>query len=322
MIEVEKLNTSKEKILSTIRMRGPILPVQVAKEINFSPLFASAFLSELKDEDKIKISNMRVGSSPLYYLPGQEVMLEKFVPYLNQREKEAFQKLRQEKLFEDANQDPVVRVALRAIKDFAIPVKVRVDGEMKLFWKYFTLSDEEIAQVINKDNKKEEALREDRPSVAGLEEDEEEVPLVAEPLVNQESSLNEGERSLAEKTNASDDERSLAEKKRDKVIDNGFAINVKDSLSRKDIEILHVVAEKKKEFEAKVRINTDLGKQNYYVIAKDKKSVSDADLVKADKKARAEKLPAVFMAPGELNKKGRQFLEQWGNLVRFERLEF
>ncbi|MBS3077270.1 hypothetical protein J4233_03275 [Candidatus Pacearchaeota archaeon] len=322
MIEVEKLNTSKEKILSTIRMRGPILPVQVAKEINFSPLFASAFLSELKDEDKIKISNMRVGSSPLYYLPGQEVMLEKFVPYLNQREKEAFQKLRQEKLLEDANQDPVVRVALRAIKDFAIPVKVRVDGEMKLFWKYFTLSDEEIAQVINKDNKKEEALREDRPSVAGLEEDEEEVPLVAEPLVNQESSLNEGERSLAEKTNASDDERSLAEKKRDKVIDNGFAINVKDSLSRKDIEILHVVAEKKKEFEAKVRINTDLGKQNYYVIAKDKKSVSDADLVKADKKARAEKLPAVFMAPGELNKKGRQFLEQWGNLVRFERLEF
>ena len=322
MIEVEKLNTSKEKILSTIRMRGPILPVQVAKEINFSPLFASAFLSELKDEDKIKISNMRVGSSPLYYLPGQEVMLEKFVPYLNQREKEAFQKLRQEKLLEDANQDPVVRVALRAIKDFAIPVKVRVDGEMKLFWKYFTLSDEEIAQVINKDNKKEEALREDRPSVAGLEEDEEEVPLVAEPLVNQESSLNEGERSLAEKTNASDDERSLAGKKRDKVIDNGFAINVKDSLSRKDIEILHVVAEKKKEFEAKVRINTDLGKQNYYVIAKDKKSVSDADLVKADKKARAEKLPAVFMAPGELNKKGRQFLEQWGNLVRFERLEF
>ena len=322
MIEVEKLNTSKEKILSTIRMRGSIWPVQVAKEINFSPLFASAFLSELKDEDKIKISNMRVGSSPLYYLPGQEVMLEKFVPYLNQREKEAFQKLRQEKLLEDANQDPVVRVALRAIKDFAIPVKVRVDGEMKLFWKYFTLSDEEIAQVINKDNKKEEALREDRPSVAGLEEDEEEVPLVAEPLVNQESSLNEGERSLAEKTNASDDERSLAEKKRDKVIDNGFAINVKDSLSRKDIEILHVVAEKKKEFEAKVRINTDLGKQNYYVIAKDKKSVSDADLVKADKKARAEKLPAVFMAPGELNKKGRQFLEQWGNLVRFERLEF
>ena len=139
MIEVEKLNTSKEKILSTIRMRGPILPVQVAKEINFSPLFASAFLSELKDEDKIKISNMRVGSSPLYYLPGQEVMLEKFVPYLNQREKEAFQKLRQEKLLEDANQDPVVRVALRAIKDFAIPVKVRVDGEMKLFWKYFTI---------------------------------------------------------------------------------------------------------------------------------------------------------------------------------------
>ncbi|MBU0977622.1 MAG: hypothetical protein KKD18_04350, partial [Nanoarchaeota archaeon] len=150
MIEVEKLSASKEKILSTIKYRGPILPVQVAKEINFSPLFASAFLSELKDEGKIKISNMRVGSSPLYYLPGQEEMLEKFVPYLNQREKEAFQKLKQEKVLDDVSQDPVVRVALRAIKDFAVPVKVRINGEMRLFWKYFILNDEEILGLVNK----------------------------------------------------------------------------------------------------------------------------------------------------------------------------
>jgi hypothetical protein len=301
MIEVEKLNTSKEKILSTIRARGPILPVQIAKEINFSPLFASAFLSELKDEGKLKISNMRVGSSPLYYLPGQEAMLERFVPYLNQREKEAFQKLKQEKILEDVNQDPVVRVALRAIKDFAVPVKVRVNGEMKLFWKYFVLADDEITKIIEEDSKKKEVKREVR-------EEKEEVS-VEEPEVNGESLLKE-------------EERPLAEKKKEKVLGNGFVINVKDYLSRKDIEVLHVVAEKKKEFEAKVRINTDLGRQTYYLIAKDKISASDADLVKADKKARGEKLPAVFMVPGDLNKKGRQFLEQWGNLVRFERLDF
>ncbi len=295
---MEKLNTSKERILSTMRLRGPILPVQVAKEINFSPLFASAFLSELKDESKIKISNMRVGSSPLYYLPGQEGMLEKFVPYLNQREKEAFAKLKQEKILEDSEQDPVVRVALRAIKDFAVPVQVRVGSEMKLFWKYFVLPDEEFESLVSGDAKKAEEVKEK------IEE-----KLVKVPEAKQETLLKE-------------EERPLAEKKKEKVLENGFVINLKDYLSRKDIEILHVVAEKKKEFEAKVRINTDFGRQTYYLIAKEKASASDADLAKADKKARGEKLPAVFMVPGELNKKGRQFLEQWGNLVRFEKLEF
>ena len=298
MIEVEKLNTSKERILSTMRSRGPVLPVQVAKEINFSPLFASAFLSELKDEGKIKISNMRVGSSPLYYLPGQEGMLEKFVPYLNQREKEAFAKLKQEKILEDSAQDPIVRVALRAIKDFALPIQVRVGSEMKLFWKYFVLPDEEFERLVSGGAKKAEEVKEK------VEE-----KLVKAPEVKQETLLKE-------------EERPLAEKKKEKVLENGFVINLKDYLSRKDIEILHVVAERKKEFEAKVRINTDFGRQTYYLIAKEKASASDADLAKADKKARGEKLPAVFMVPGELNKKGRQFLEQWGNLVRFEKLEF
>jgi hypothetical protein len=305
MIEVEKLNSSKQKILFTIRLKGPSLPVQIAKEINFSPLFASAFLSELKDEGKLKISNMRVGSSPLYYLPGQEEMLEKFVPYLNQREKEAFQKLKQERVMEDASQDPVVRVALRAIKDFAIPVKVRIDGEMKLFWKHFLLSDEEVGEMIEKGGKKKQIKEEIKE-----EKEEQETSVVTkEPEIKQESLLKE-------------EERPLAEKKKEMVSGNGFVINLKDYLTRRDIEILHVVSEKKKEFEAKVRVNTDLGRQTYYLIAKEKASASDADLARADKKARGEKLPAIFMVPGDLNKKGRQFLEQWGNLVRFEKLDF
>lgn len=301
MIEVEKLNTSKEKILSTISLKGPVLPVQVAKEINFSPLFASAFLSELKGEGRLKISNLRVGSSPLYYLPGQEHQLEKFVPYLNQREKEAFQKLKQEKVLEDSNQDPVVRVALRAIKDFAVPVKARVNGEQKLFWKHFTLPDEEVTKIIDEGGEKK---KEEPPKKTEQKEEK------------KETKQQEKQSALME------EERPLAEKKKEKVADNEFAINVKDFLSRKDIEILHVVAEKKKEFEAKIRINTDLGRQTYYLIAKDKKSVTENDLSKAEKKARGERLPAAFMSPGDLNKKGRSHLEAWGNLVKFQKLDF
>src|SRR3989344_5056493 len=85
MVNLEEGSRKKEVILSSIKMRGPSLPVQVARVLEVEPLFASAFLSELKDEQKIKVSNLRVGSSPLYFIDGQEGMLENFVLHLYKR---------------------------------------------------------------------------------------------------------------------------------------------------------------------------------------------------------------------------------------------
>src|SRR3989344_7538679 len=153
MINFQSTLSNKERILATMRLSGPSLPVRIAKSLGISPLFASAFLSELKSEEKLKISNMRVGSSPIYYLSGQENQLENFTMYLNQREKEAFHLLKENKLLEDSELEPVVRVALRAIKDFAIPVRVRIDGESKLFWKFFSINDSEITEMIKNPEK-------------------------------------------------------------------------------------------------------------------------------------------------------------------------
>src|SRR3989344_6801922 len=144
-VNLEKLNRNKDQILSLINMRGPSLPVQIARTISLEPLFASAFLSELYAEGRIKLSNLRVGSSPLYYSSGQEHMLEKCVEHLNQREKEALRLLKKENILEDEKLSPVTRVALRAIRDFAIPVKIRIKEDSKLFWKYFLLPDSDIS---------------------------------------------------------------------------------------------------------------------------------------------------------------------------------
>lgn len=136
-INLEKANANKESILSTLSSRGPSLPVHLAQVAQISPLFASAFLSELYAEGKVKISNMKVGSSPLYYLSGQEQMLENFIDYLNGREKEALNLLKKEKILDDEIQTPVVRVAIRAIRDFALPIKLKINEKEKLFWRYF-----------------------------------------------------------------------------------------------------------------------------------------------------------------------------------------
>ena len=74
-VDMQKLMQNKEAIVATIASNGPSLPVQIARHVNISLLFASAYLSELYNERKIKMSNMKVGSSSLYYVEGQEAKL-------------------------------------------------------------------------------------------------------------------------------------------------------------------------------------------------------------------------------------------------------
>ena len=136
----------KEKIISIFKRRGPSLPIHIARETELSILFASAFLSELLAEKKIKISNMRVGSSPIYFIPGQEFMLEKFSEFLKSKEKEAFLLLKEEKFLKDSKQEPAIRVALRELKDFAIPFK----KDEEIYWRYFNVPESEFEKVEEK----------------------------------------------------------------------------------------------------------------------------------------------------------------------------
>jgi hypothetical protein len=134
----------REKILSILRMKGPTIPVYISQEIGISMLFTSAFLSELLSDKLIKMSNMRVGNSPIYFIAGQEPQLEKFSHYLKSKEKDAFLLLQERKFLKDSEQSPAIRYALRSIKDFAF--HFRKNNE--IFWRYFTASESEFKQEI------------------------------------------------------------------------------------------------------------------------------------------------------------------------------
>lgn len=137
---VQDTSEIKEKIVGALKRRGPSLPIHIAKEIESNTIFASAFLSELISEKRVRISNMRVGSSPIYYIPGQEPLLERFSQHLKSRERDAFVLLKERKFLKDSRQEPAIRIALREIKDFAIPF--RQDEE--IIWRYFTTPETEF----------------------------------------------------------------------------------------------------------------------------------------------------------------------------------
>jgi len=85
MIDVQE---KKNKIISFLKISGPSLPVKIAKIIEMDPVFASAILSELLDTNQIKTSHLKIGASPLYFIPGQEQKLEDHTENLKSLESE------------------------------------------------------------------------------------------------------------------------------------------------------------------------------------------------------------------------------------------
>lgn len=135
-------------IQTAIRMRGPSSPMEVAKAINTNSLMASAMLADMVSRHLLCISSMKVGSSPLYYLPGQEEKLLQFTRYLNEKDQRTVSLLNNSKLLRESELDPLTRVSLRQIADFAKPLKVTIHEREEIFWKWYLLSNPEAEQQI------------------------------------------------------------------------------------------------------------------------------------------------------------------------------
>ena len=90
---------ARATIRAFLEIRGPSLPYAVGKEIGVNVTFASAYLAEMSDRGMVRISNLKVGGgSPLYYLPGQESQLQNFAQNLGEKQKKAFDMLKEKQV--------------------------------------------------------------------------------------------------------------------------------------------------------------------------------------------------------------------------------
>ncbi len=139
---------NRDKILQLVRMRGPLLPSQINKEVKTNVLFASAMLAELVSTGNLVVSHLKIGGSPLYYGHGQEARLESFLNHLNEKDQITYRRLKAERIFYDREQDLLTRVSVRNIKDFAKSLEVQVGEQRFLFWKWYLLPQQEAEQLI------------------------------------------------------------------------------------------------------------------------------------------------------------------------------
>jgi hypothetical protein len=135
-------------VLKCIELRGPVVPVDVAKYLGKDTLLANAIISELLNRGKIKTSFLQMGRSKLHYLPGQEDQLVRFSKYLNEKDLRTYDLLEKEEVLRDSDQNALIRISLRNIKDFAIPLEVNYHGKKELFWKWFLISNETASEKI------------------------------------------------------------------------------------------------------------------------------------------------------------------------------
>jgi hypothetical protein len=256
---------------------------------------------------------MRVGGTPIYFLPGQEQELEKFSIHLPHKEREALNLLKQKRFLKDSEQEPAIRVALRSIRDFSFPFKKGED----LYWRHISVPENEIFEQkieVKEEVKEKEEKKE-------IEKEVKEQKVETKPEEKKEKPRKERKpRQKKEVKEVKEQKLEIFDKplKTEKLIEKSdFIKNIEKFLERNSIKIIREIELKKREYYAIVETENKLGVQGFLCIAKDKRNVNENDLRIGLEKAREMKSPLLFIAPGSLNKKGAAYIEEMKNLVKF-----
>jgi len=305
----------KSRITSFIKIHGPSLPIHISKETKSTLLLASAFLADMVSEKTIKISNLKVGGSPVYFLPGQEQMLENFHKFLPGKEREAFQLLKDRKILKEDEQEPAIRVALKNIKDFAVPYTIKYQDQSIVFWQYFSATEEEAKNLISE---KLEILTPKPLEPSPVQEMKPEPKLeIEEPKVIEEIKETVQEEVSQEKKEEKKIEPIFASDKKSRIKKPAFLEQIKLHLAGRNIEIVHIEKVSKKDILARVKEND----KEFILLALDKKKIEDSDLLKAFRRAQTLNIPYKIIAKGEPSKKLKEAIDASRSLDSVHLLE-
>jgi len=290
MIDIQQ---KKNKIISYLEMNGPSLPVRIAKAIAMDPVFASAILSELLNAKQVKMSNLKIGSSPLYLLPGQEQKLEEHTENLKSIENDAYIKLKEKKVLEDEKQSPAIRVALRSIKDFATPFKF----QDKIMWKYIFTPDEEIEKILNPPRE----IKKEDPKI----EEKAEAPKVWE--------IKKEEIKESKKIESIFTAKEEPKKSKTKT----FLERVERFLEKQNMKITSIKEVDKKKVIAKIESNSGTA----LLFAFNKIKITEQELMKCYKQAKNIDLPYHLIVLGNLTKKMNDTIDAYKKLIKVDKLD-
>ncbi|MBU4493396.1 MAG: hypothetical protein KKA61_03420, partial [Nanoarchaeota archaeon] len=249
------------------------------------------------------------GSTPLYYLPGQESRLQDFAKNLHEKEKRAYDLLMQKKVMKDKLLEPVIRVALRNIKDFAIPLQVKINDNIEIFWKWYITTNEEAGRIIKEMVKLDKPKKEIKPVQETITSKEQEKPRKEQKEIKREE--------LKERLPEKEEKKTFI----DKTAEDAFLNEIKGFLEKNNIELIEEkIVKKKSDLDLVIEVPSAVGSLTYYCKAKSKKRISDSDLSSAFVQGQLKKLPVLFLIKGDLTKKAKEMLSKEFKNIKIKKI--
>lgn len=303
----------REQILAMAQVK-PLLPGDVAKALSTNLIMASAMLSELADNKKLKISKLKVGSSPLYFLSDKAELLENFIGSLNEKDRKTVEILKTARVLRDSILDPLTRVSLRQISDFSKSVEVKMDDKTELFWKWHLLPDSDaeilIKQILSLVEKKVESqnqIIEQKPALQSSQASNDVKPLVNKFVQSSESVK------IAEPANSvvgKQINQYVLKQEIQKISKCAFFGKISSFFDVNKIKVLEQVQLKAGDFDFVIELPSPVGQLTYYCKARNKKRITGADVSSVFVQGQLKKLPSLLLTDGELNKEGKELLQQ------------
>ena len=291
----------EEKVLRFVAMKGLVLPVQLANELKQTSIIAGAVLSDLVRSNKLKISNTKVGGSPVYFLKEQRHRLQELYKYLNEKDQRTYDLLKEKKVIRDTEATPLQRVSLRNIKDFAKPVEVNLSTGKELFWRWYLTPFEEAESIIRSYFEK--------PKQQPEQDKEKQDPPQTKEEPKQETRKEPVRQQAPEPKTLEKEEETQKKIKAPEPKEDALHARIHKYFSSRGIEIEESnVIRKNSEIDYLIEVPSQIGKISFYCKAKSKKRCNDSDLASAFVQGQLKKLPVLFITTGDLTKKAREML--------------
>ena len=315
----------KNQVLELVCAKGYVVPSDLIRQFHVDTFIMGAVLSDLVHDKKLAVSSVKIGGSPVYYPLDQKEKLVELSRYLNEKDRQTFAILQEQKVLLDEQQTPLIRVSLRNIKDYAKPIEVTANGVTHLFWKWYLASEQEVHALLKEILIPLHAARAAPlpASVAPVVPQVSVAPIVAapsspptplDPVVAEKKKV---KKILAKQEMPKQDplqnaplisEHFLGQQMLTKQLplDDAFAQEVSQFFTKKGMRLTDFTILKKGEIDCLVEIPSPIGSILYFCKAKNKKKCSEGEVATAFVAAQLKKLPAMLLTPGELPKKVQQ----------------
>mgnify|MGYP003685146537 CR=1 FL=1 len=129
---------TKDNLLRFVKQKKYVIPSDVSSEFETSTMIASAALSELAKDGTVKITHLKLSSSPYYYDQLQKESIQELAEkHFSGHDLALYKKIKESQILNSNSLAAAEQLSTVKIRDFAIPLEIDSEGKKLNFWVWY-----------------------------------------------------------------------------------------------------------------------------------------------------------------------------------------